>query len=56
MKRTASLFFVALLAGTVTLGAYKLFFEKDSKTVVTREATPFVTTGLSTSAKGAGYQ
>lgn len=56
MKRIASLFFVSLFAGAITLGAYKLFFEKDAyKWVVSNEDTPFLSTStLSTSAKGAG--
>ncbi|TXN35426.1 PDZ domain-containing protein [Flagellimonas hymeniacidonis] len=56
MKRIASLFLVSLFAGAITLGAYKLFFEKDTyKLVTTNEATPFLSTSsLSTSAKGAG--
>lgn len=56
MKRIASLFFVSLFAGAITLGAYKIFFEKDAyKWVVSNEETPFLSTSnLSTSAKGAG--
>ena len=56
MKKIGSLLFVALLAGTITLGAYKLFFEKPNYTVVrgTEEAS-IVNTSLSpTSAKGSG--
>ncbi len=54
MKRTASLFLVALFAGAITLGSYKLFFEKDNFKYVQETATPFVTTSLPTSAAGAG--
>ncbi|MEM8999919.1 MAG: trypsin-like peptidase domain-containing protein [Bacteroidota bacterium] len=56
MKRTASLFLVALFAGSLTLGAYKLFFEKDHyKWVAQETGTPFLTTSTSaTSAKGSG--
>jgi len=56
MKRTANLFVVALLAGGITLGAYKLFFEKETFTYVAGENdTPFVTTSnLATSPRGAG--
>ncbi|OQD43402.1 S1C family serine protease [Croceivirga radicis] len=55
MRRTAQLFFVALLAGGVTLGAYKLFFEKEQFTFVAQnETTPFLTTSMPTSPKGAG--
>ncbi|MEO0573625.1 MAG: trypsin-like peptidase domain-containing protein, partial [Bacteroidota bacterium] len=55
MKRTAQLFFVALLAGGITLGAYKYFFEKQStSTFIENEETPFITASLPTSPKGAG--
>lgn len=56
MKKIASLFLVSVFAGAITLGAYKLFFEKESyKWVTTQEETPFVTTSnLETSVSGAG--
>ena len=56
MKKIASLFLVSLFAGAITLGAYKLFFEKDTyKIVGTSQETPLIqTSNLSTSAKGAG--
>ncbi|WP_343486062.1 trypsin-like peptidase domain-containing protein [Allomuricauda sp. d1] len=56
MKRTASLFLVALFAGGITLGAYKLFFEKNDYAFLGQsEETPFITTSnLPTSASGAG--
>ncbi len=56
MKRTANLFVVALLAGGITLGAYKLFFEKETYNYLSDDNTAsFVTTSnLSTSARGAG--
>src|SRR6056297_1534686 len=56
MKKIASLFLVSVFAGAITLGAYKLFFEKESyKWVTSEEETPFVTTSnLDTSARGAG--
>ncbi len=56
MKKIGSLFLVSLFAGAITLGAYKLFFEKDNyKIVGTSQDAPLITTsGLSTSAKGAG--
>ena len=56
MKRIASLFLVSLFAGAITLGAYKLFFEKDTyKLVTANQETPFLSTSaLTTSAKGAG--
>lgn len=55
MKRTAQLFLVALMAGGITLGAYKFFIEKDTFTFVSqKEETPFITTSLPSSARGAG--
>ena len=55
MKRTAQLFFVALLAGGITLGAYKYFFEKPSVASFTeKEGTPFITASLPVSANSAG--
>ena len=45
MKRTAGNFVIALLAGAITLGAYKMFFEKDNViSETTTNKTPFVTT------------
>lgn len=56
MKKTANLFLVALLAGGLTLGAYKLFFEKETYKYVTEDGNAsFVTTSnLATSPRGAG--
>ncbi|MEM1258038.1 MAG: trypsin-like peptidase domain-containing protein [Bacteroidota bacterium] len=55
MKRTAQLFIVALLAGGITLGAYTYFFEKPTTTAFPENAeTPFITTSLPSSPKGAG--
>ncbi|NAY90683.1 PDZ domain-containing protein [Muricauda sp. JGD-17] len=56
MKRIAGLFLIALLAGAVTLGAYKALFEKDNyKWVSSNQEAPFLSTSaLPTSAKGAG--
>jgi Do/DeqQ family serine protease len=56
MKRIASLLLVSVFAGAITLGSYKLFFEKDNyKLVTTEQETPFITTSnLPTSASGAG--
>ncbi|WP_350288250.1 trypsin-like peptidase domain-containing protein [uncultured Croceitalea sp.] len=56
MKRTANLFVVALLAGGITLGAYKLFFEKESYDYLSETNNPsFITTSnLATSARGSG--
>lgn len=56
MKRIANLFLVSLFAGAITLGAYKLFFEKDTyKWVAAEPQTPVLSTStLATSAKGAG--
>ncbi|RUA17076.1 MAG: serine protease, partial [Flavobacteriia bacterium] len=56
MKRIANLFIVSLFAGAITLGAYKLFFEKDNyKWVASGQEMPFVaTSNVPVSAKGAG--
>ncbi|MBR9853538.1 MAG: trypsin-like serine protease [Algicola sp.] len=56
MKKIASLFLVSVFAGAITLGAYKLFFEKESyKWVTSEQETPFLSTSsLDTSTKGAG--
>ncbi|MBO0322488.1 trypsin-like peptidase domain-containing protein [Muricauda sp. CAU 1633] len=56
MKKIASLLLVSVFAGAITLGSYKLFFEKDNYKVVTFEQeSPFLTTSnLPTSARGAG--
>ena len=56
MKKIASLFLVSVFAGAITLGAYKLFFEKESyKWVTSEQEAPFITTSnLDTSARGAG--
>ena len=50
MKRLSSLFLVSLLSGATTLGAYKLFIEKDvdGNSIVTQAPTSFGrTVGLS---------
>lgn len=47
MKRTASLFLVALFAGAITLGAYKLIFEKNTIAYVNQSETPFLKTSNS---------
>ena len=56
MKRIASLLLVSIFAGAITLGAYKLFFEKTNYTVITQNdgASSFNTSLTPTSAKGAG--
>ena len=56
MKRIGSLFLVSLIAGAMTLGAYKLFFEKDNyQWIPSNQEVPFLSTSsLPTSAKGAG--
>jgi len=56
MKKIGSSLLIALFAGFFTLGAYKLFFEKENYTVVSeRPETPvFATSYTPTSAKGAG--
>lgn len=48
MKRTASLFLVALFAGAITLGTYKLVFEKNTISYTNQEQTPFLTTASHT--------
>jgi serine protease Do len=40
MKRLSSLFLVSLLSGATTLGAYKLFIEKDNNGSIVTTATP----------------
>ncbi len=56
MKRTAGLFIVALLAGGITLSAYKLFFEKQTVYYANEDKTPFVTaSNTPTSSKLTGY-
>ncbi len=56
MKKIASLLLVAIFAGAITLGAYKLFFEQTNFTVVTenKKDNVFNTNYTPTSAKGAG--
>ncbi|WP_411031018.1 S1C family serine protease [Spongiimicrobium sp. 3-5] len=56
MKKIASLFLVSLFAGAITLGAYKLFFEKVNYTIVSEnsEAPVFATSYTPTSARGSG--
>lgn len=56
MKRIANLFVVSLFAGAITLGAYKLFFEKENyKWLPSEQQLPFVTTSNTpASALGAG--
>ncbi|MFK5972759.1 MAG: trypsin-like peptidase domain-containing protein [Flavobacteriaceae bacterium] len=56
MKRIASLLLVSIFAGAITLGAYKLFFEKANYAIVTQNdgASTFKTSLTPTSAKGAG--
>ncbi|MDT7830658.1 trypsin-like peptidase domain-containing protein [Pricia sp. S334] len=56
MKRIASTLLVAVFAGAITLGAYKLFFENTNYAVVTEanDASVFDTSFIPTSPKGAG--
>ncbi len=56
MKKIASLLFVSVFAGAITLGAYKLFFEKENFTVISQENNGAVvnTNYTPTSARGAG--
>ncbi|MDP5060444.1 MAG: trypsin-like peptidase domain-containing protein [Maribacter sp.] len=56
MKRIASLLFVSVFAGAITLGAYKLFFEKENFTIISQESNGAVVNAsyTPTSARGAG--
>ncbi|WP_086477922.1 MULTISPECIES: S1C family serine protease [Arenibacter] len=56
MKKIGSLLLVAVFAGAITLGTYKLFLEKPGYTIVTQDnGTNLVTTSFTpTSARGAG--
>lgn len=56
MKKVGSLLLVAVFAGVITLGAYKLFFENPNYTIVTQEENGSIlnTSFTPTSAKGAG--
>lgn len=56
MKRYTSLLLVSIFAGAITLGSYKLFFEKPSYEMVTegQEAPFFTTSTTPVSFKGAG--
>ena len=58
MKRIASLLFVSVFAGAITLGAYKLFLEKDNFTVISQDngnsSGVFNTNYTPTSASGSG--
>lgn len=55
MKRLASLLIVSILGGILTLGSYKLFFEKQEKAFLPQDATNssnYIQTGLSTRSYG----
>jgi Do/DeqQ family serine protease len=56
MKKIGSLLLVSIFAGAITLGAYKLFFEKPNYAVITQgHGNQMVTTSYTpTSAKGSG--
>lgn len=56
MKRIGSLLLVAIFAGAITLGSYKLFFEKSNFKIVTTDskAPVFTTSYTPTSPAGAG--
>jgi len=56
MKRIGSLLLVAIFAGAITLGAYKLLFENTNYAIVSDNdgASTFTTSLTPTSAKGAG--
>ncbi|MEP5433270.1 MAG: trypsin-like peptidase domain-containing protein, partial [Flavobacteriaceae bacterium] len=55
-KRIASLLFVSVFAGAITLGAYKLFFEKENFTIITQDNNNGIVNAsyTPTSARGAG--
>lgn len=56
MKKITSLLAVSVLAGVITLGAYKLFFEKENYHIIAQDSnTPtFTTSNTPVSYKGAG--
>ena len=56
MKRLASLLLVSVFAGAITLGAYKLFFEKENFTIISQENNGGVVNAsyTPTSARGSG--
>lgn len=56
MKRIASTFLIALFAGAITLGAYKVFFEKPEYKIISENdgASLFNTSFTPTSPKGSG--
>ncbi len=56
MKRIASLLFVSVFAGAITLGAYKLFFEKENFIIITQDNNSGIVNAsyTPTSARGAG--
>ena len=56
MKRIASLLLVSVFAGAITLGAYKVFFEKENFTIITQDnGNELVNTSYNpTSALGSG--
>ena len=56
MKKIASMLLIAVFAGAITLGSYKLFFEGTNYAVVTSDSTMpvFTTSSTPTSNKGSG--
>ncbi len=54
MKKLGSSLLVAIIAGTITLGAYKLFFESPKYAVIKDDSSSFNTSYTPTSPKGAG--
>lgn len=56
MKKITSLLAVSVLAGTITLGAYKLFFEEKNYHIITEDsnASTFTTSNTPASFRGAG--
>ena len=56
MKRIGNLLLVSVFAGAITLGAYKLLFEKTNYAIISQNDSGSVinTSYTTTSAKGAG--
>jgi len=55
MKKISSLFLVSLFSGAITLGAYKVFFEKENKTGITTLATPNYSKSVGLSSEGMDF-
>ena len=55
MKKISSLFLVSLFSGAITLGAYKVFFEKENKTGITTLATPNYSKSVGLTSEGMDF-